>query len=76
MEESTKDGEIPATNGTGAVRQSLKLDGRIGMRTCSHWKGYSKERKAYVAQPKIVLDWDTNSTFLSKSKDSKTLIIF
>lgn len=49
MDESTKDGEIPATRGTGAVRYSLRLEGKIGIKTCYHLKGYNKPKKASVA---------------------------
>lgn len=32
-------GAIPAIRGTGALKYSLKVEGRIGMITCSHLKG-------------------------------------
>jgi hypothetical protein len=46
MLESTKAGAIPATKGTGAVKYYLKLDGSIGIRTCSHLNGYNRPKKA------------------------------
>jgi hypothetical protein len=40
---------MPATKGTGAVKYYFKFDGRIGISTCYHLKGYNNPRKAYVA---------------------------
>jgi len=60
---STIAGVIPTIIGTGAARYSFKGAGRIGMRTCSHLKGKTKARKAYIAKPSMVLDCETKMIF-------------
>lgn len=49
-------GDIPTIKGTGAVMYSLRVEGRMGMRTCSQRKGKIKARKASTAYPRTVLD--------------------
>ena len=49
-------GDIPTIRGTGAVMYSLRVEGRMGMRTCSQRKGKIKARKASTAYPRTVLD--------------------
>ena len=46
IEESTRDGEIPAINGTGAFKYYFKVDDNIGISTCSHLKGNKKDVNA------------------------------
>ena len=49
MFESSMSGWIPTTKGTGAVRYSLRVDGRMGISTCYHLNGNTKLRKASIA---------------------------
>ena len=42
---------MPTISGTGAVIYSLRVEGRMGMSTCSHLKGKTKERKPSMANP-------------------------
>lgn len=46
---STIDGLIPTIRGTGAVTYSFRVDGKIGIRTCSHLNGKINDKKAYIA---------------------------
>lgn len=66
---------IPAKKGTGAVKYYLMVIGTIGIVTFYHLNGNTKDMKAYIANPKIVFDWDTNITCLSYSKALKTVRI-
>lgn len=63
---STSIGLIPAINGTGALKYSFRVMGRIGMRTCYHLNGNISEIKASTAYPRIVFDCETKRTFFSK----------
>jgi hypothetical protein len=49
MDESTREGLIPTTNGTGAVKNYFRFKGSIGIKTCYHLKGYNKPKNASVA---------------------------
>jgi hypothetical protein len=40
---------MPATKGTGAVKNYFKFIGNIGIKTCYHLNGYNKPRNASVA---------------------------
>jgi hypothetical protein len=42
-------GEMPAIRGTGALRYSLRVIGRIGISTCSHLKGKSSDKNPSTA---------------------------
>jgi hypothetical protein len=52
---STMEGFMPTIKGTGAAMYYFKVLGRIGISTCSHLKGNTKERKASMAKPRMVL---------------------
>ena len=49
------DGLMPTIKGTGAAMYYFRVLGRIGISTCSHLKGNTKERKASMAKPRMVL---------------------
>lgn len=63
------DGFMPTIRGTGAAMYYFNVDGRIGMRTCYHLKGNTKDKKASIANPKIVLDCETKMIFFSRRMD-------
>lgn len=56
IEESTKEGEIPTINGTGACKNSFKVEDKMGIKVCSHLKGNKKDVNASQAYPSMVLD--------------------
>jgi hypothetical protein len=60
------EGFMPTIRGTGAVMYSLRVEGRMGIRTCSHLKGKTKDKKPYIAYPKMVLDCETKIIFFSR----------
>ena len=68
-------GLMPTIRGTGAAMYSFKVDGRIGMSTCYHLKGNTKDKKASIANPKMVLDCDTKMIFFSRRMDSKIVMM-
>lgn len=72
---STIEGWIPTMIGTGAVIYSFNVDGKMGIKTCSHLNGKTKDRNAYIAYPKIVFDWDMKIIFFSSKTASKILMM-
>jgi hypothetical protein len=68
-------GLMPTIRGTGAAIYSFNVEGRIGIRTCSHLKGKTKDKKPSIAKPNMVFDWETKIIFFSKRMASKILII-
>lgn len=66
---------MPTINGTGAVMYSLRVDGKMGMMTCSHRKGKMKAKKASTAYPSTVFDCETKITFFSSRIASKILMM-
>jgi hypothetical protein len=64
---------MPVMRGTGAFMYSRRVEGRMGISTCSQRKGKTKARKASTANPSTVLDCETKMTFFSRRMASKTL---
>ena len=50
----------------------LRIEGKIGIKTCSHLKGKTNDKKASTAYPSTVFDCETKITFFSRRMASKT----
>ena len=72
---STIEGWIPTMIGTGAVIYYFNVEGKMGIKTCSHRNGKTKDRKAYTAYPNMVFDCDTNIIFFYSKTASKIFIM-